>query len=196
MNKKYLLIFACLLLLLAGCSSASETNENSPEGSDDRVMIGNVITIDAPEELTLLENKETLAADGLYYATWVAGNSVPYKNSDGETIDLYDAQLYFLVSETSKEESAQKYCSTWLAAAKKNYDVQTEKSITCNDYSYTLITYDCISEDNPYDHGVSAFGVCGNTAVCAEFACLKNYEGDLESILTSFLDNCYHCAKE
>ena len=97
MNKKYLPTFAFLLLLLAGCSSSPATAD-TPKWEEDWTRIGNYIAVDAPEELTLSDNKETLAADGLYYATWVTGSSVPYENSDGETIDLYDAQLYFLAS--------------------------------------------------------------------------------------------------
>lgn len=192
MDKKYLLILTCLLFLLTGCSASPESTANHPDWKSTWTKIGNNIAIDAPKELTLLDQKEALAAEGLYYATWTAGSSVPYENSDGETIDLYDAQLYFLASESTKETSAQQNCSAWLAAAKENYDVQAEDIITCNGHSYTLITYRCVSENTPYDRGVSAFGTCGNIAVCAEFTCVENYSGDLESILTQVLDGCHY----
>lgn len=133
-----------------------------------------------------------LAADGLYYATWVTGSSVPYENSDGKAIDLYDAQLYFLASETPTDDSAREHCNSWLAAAKENYEIKSEDTIICNGHSYTLITYHCVGEDTPYDRGVSAFAACGSTAVCAEFTCLENYEGDLEAILTRFLNGCHY----
>ncbi|MGN0465319.1 MAG: hypothetical protein ACI4F9_03090 [Lachnospiraceae bacterium] len=179
------------MLILTGCISTSKTTKDGQPWLEDWVQIGTKVGVDAPNQLTLLDNKETLAAEGLYYATWVAGNSTPYKNSDGDTIDLYDAQLYFLTSETKSEEKAKSNCNTWLSAAKENYEVLTENTITLNGQSYTFITYTCDNKENPYSHGVSAFGVCDNTALCIELTCLENYTEDLEALLTNFLENCY-----
>ena len=165
-------------------------SSDSRQRPGDQVRIGRYITIDAPEPLTLLENKDALAADGLYYATWTDGNSVPYENSEGKMVDLYDAQLYFLVSETPDEETAVKNCNAWLAAARENYEVCSEEMITCNGQTYTLISYNCTGSSTPYDHGISVFGTCGANAVCAEFTCLKNYSKDLKPILTGFLNGC------
>lgn len=194
MKKKKLSALLLLSLLLTGCTSAPKFTTDGQNWEDDWINIGSNIGIEAPEELTLSDNKDALAADGLYYATWVAGSSVPYKNSDGETIDLYDAQLYFLASESPSEESAREECSIWLTAAKENYEVQTETEITCNGQSYTLITYICTGDNTPYDRGVSAFGTCGINAVCAEFTSLENYTKDLTPILTEFLNNCHYRA--
>lgn len=191
MKTKKLLTIVVLFLLLTGCSSAPKTTSTGQNWQDDWTKIGNSVGIEVPSQLTLLDSKETLAADGLYYATWVSGNSVPYENSDGETVDLYDAQLYLLTDEALSEEKAKTSCDTWLAAAKENYDVHTEETVTLNGQTYTLITYNCTNKGNPYDHGVSAFGVCGSTAVCAEFTCLENYEEDLETLLTEFLNGCH-----
>lgn len=191
MRKKRLLFPICLLLFLNGCASIPQTAADGQKWMDDWIQIGSSMGIDAPKQLTLLDNKETLAADGLYYATWVTGGSVPYENSDGDTIDLYDAQLYLLTNEAISEEKAKVSRDTWLSAAKENYEVHTEDTATFNGQSYTLITYSCTSEENPYDHGVSAFGVCGATAVCAEFTCLENYTEDPEALLTDFLNGCH-----
>ena len=193
-KKKLLLSIACLSLFLSGCSAPPQTTTDGKEWQESWTAIGGNIGIDAPDQLTLLDVKEELAADGLYYATWVDGNSVPYENSDGDTVDLYDAQLYFLASETTSEKSAQENCSTWLAAAKATYDVLSETAITCNGQPYTLITYNCVGEDTPYDRGVSAFGTCGVNAVCIELTCLENYKEDLSSLLTRFLDGCHFSA--
>lgn len=191
MNKKLLPLLLCLLLLLAGCSSKAKTTMDGQEWQEDWKMVGTAVGIEVPKPFTLLETNESLAADGLYYATWVTGSSVPYENSDGDTIDLYDAQLYFLSSEALNEESAESNYDSWLAAAKENYEVHAEDTVTLNGQTYTFITYDCTGEDSPYDRGVSAFGVCGTTAVCAEFTCLENYTEDLETLLTAFLDGCH-----
>jgi len=192
--KKKLLFLLCLILILTGCASSSKTAADGQIWQDDWTQIGTTVGIESPKQLTLLDTKEALAADGLYYATWVTGNSIPYENSDGDTIDLYDAQLYLLTNESPNEERARTSCDTWLAAAKENYEVLVEDTVTLNGQSYTLLTYNCTNEDNPYDHGVSAFGVCGTTAVCAEFTCLADYEEDLETLLTEFLSGCHFSA--
>lgn len=189
--KRRLPFFICLISLLTGCSSAPQTAADGQSWQDDWLKIGTSVGVDTPEQLSLLENKEALAADGLYYAAWVAGSSVPYENNDGDVIDLYDAQLYFLTNETASGETAAASCNAWLSAAKENYEVQTEDTVTLNGQPYTLLTYTCTGEDNPYERGVSAFGVSGSTAVCAEFTCLEGYAEDLETILTKFLNGCH-----
>ena len=194
MKKRKLLPFVCLLLLLNGCTAAPQSTTDGQKWQADWINIGRNIGVEAPETLTFLENNEALAAEGLYYATWVDGNSVPYENSDGDTIELYDAQLYFLAGEAPDKDAAQEDCLTWLAAAKENYDVHSEDTITCGGQTYTLLTYRCTSKDNPYDRGVSAFGTCGVNAVCVELTCLEDYEEDLESLLTEFLNGCHYSA--
>lgn len=58
----------------------------------------------------------SLSADGLYYALWTTGNSKKYENSDGETVDLYDAQLYLLLGESKTSEAAAESMENWLTA--------------------------------------------------------------------------------
>lgn len=196
MKKIKGLFFICLVLFLtSGCSSNTRTTTDGKEMSDEWTKVGRNIGIEVPKQLTLSEENDVLAGDGLYYATWVTGNSVPYKNSDGDTVDLYDAQLYFLANEANDEAGAKESYDTWLASARENYQIKEEKQITCNGQAYTMITYDCIGEDNPYDRGVSAFGTCGVNAVCAEFTCVKDYKEDLEAILTELLDGCHYKAE-
>lgn len=193
-KKNGALLLLCLLLFLTGCVSEPTETVDGQKWQKDWTKIGTSLGIETPSGLTPLDNKEALAADGLYYATWVAGNSVPYENSEGDTIDLYDAQLYLLVSETMDKESAEKSCKTWLASAEERYKILEKDTVTCNGQSYTLITYDCIGEDTPYHRGVSAFGYSGANAVCAELTCLENYNEDLTQLLTEFLNGCHYSA--
>lgn len=192
-SKEWLL--AGLLLGLCGCASAPQRAADGQAWQEDWTMVGTAVGIEETALLTPLENSEALAADGLYYATWVDGGCVPYENSDGDTVDLYDAQLYLLTSEAMSEESAADSCETWLAAARENYQVEQEETVTCNGQPYTWLTYRCIGEDNPYDRGVSAFGICGTTAVCAELTCREDYSGDLAAMLTDFLEGCHYRAE-
>lgn len=193
-KTKHILYILCITALLTGCSifpsvSAGTTVENS-----EYVTIGSVLTVhNADTRLTLLNNIDTLSADGLYYASWTAGDSEPYENSDGDTVDLYDAQLYLLLGEFKDSDAAQKNMDSWLAAGQTNYDVSTEEDITCNGQSYTMVIYNFVNEENPYSHGVSAFGVYNNYAVCVELTCREKYQEDLQKMLTDFLNNCtYH----
>ena len=124
------------------------------------------------------------------YTTWTLGDSEPYENSEGETVDLYDAQLYLLLSESKNNDDARTDMSKWLDAAKNNYDVLAEEDIICNGLSYHIISYHCNGETNPYDRGISAFGSWENAALCAELTCLKEFDNDLKDILIHFLDNC------
>ncbi|MCM1385911.1 MAG: hypothetical protein NC231_01175 [Bacillus sp. (in: Bacteria)] len=155
------------------------------------VLLGSHLKVqNTNSQLTLLNNLDTLSADGLYYASWAAGSAQPYENSDGDMVDLYDAALYLLSGEYKDAQSAQENCGAWLASARKNYDVLSEEEITCSGQTYTLLTYHCVNADNPYARGVSAFGVYENCAVCIELTCLEEFEEDLEEILINFLTDC------
>lgn len=183
----------CILTMLTGCSPDLSETAAAVQVDGDVIRVGTQLEIEKPDgSLSLLDNKEALAADGLYYAAWSMGDAAPYENSDGDTVDLYDAQLYLLLSECADSEDAQEARSSWLDAARQNYEVSKEEEITCNGQSYTCLHYKCVSEDNPYDRGVSAFAVSGKNAVCIELTCQEAFEGDLQSILTGFLDGCHY----
>lgn len=191
MKKIKLLFTICLSLILFGCASKPHTDTNQQKWQDEWTNVGTNLSIEVPEQFVLIDSNETLAADGMYYTSWGTGKCVPYENSDGNSIDLYDAQLYLLTSEASSTENAKSSCNAWLSAAKENYEVQEEDTLNINGQDYTLLRYNCISEDNPYDHGISAFGICDATAVCAELTCLSDYTQDLETLLTNFLNGCH-----
>lgn len=181
----------CSMHILSGCSytDLQETQENQSAA----VRIGHTLEVaNTDKRLTLLDNKDALAADGLYYAAWTAGDSEPYENKDGDTVDLYDAQLYLLLGEAKSAKTAQQDMDTWLAAAKENYEIQKEEERSCNGQAYTIITYSCKSTDTPYARGVSAFSTNQNTAVCIELMCREHYHEDLGEMLTGFLTNCHY----
>lgn len=194
MNQiKYLLITFLIIFTLTGCAS-SPLLSSPPETIDtdsDHVVIGHHLTVDNTDNrLTLLSNIDALSADGLYYAAWTMGDSEPYENSDGDTVDLYDAQLYFLLGEFKDAESAQNNVDTWLSAGKANYEILSEENVTCNGQDYLLITYRFTHEDNPYARGVSAFGTFNSDALCIELTCRENFEEDLKAVLLGFLNGC------
>ncbi len=193
--RKFILLAAGAALLLTGCAASAPKNAADGQAwSEDWITVGNRLGIEAPEGLSLLENKDILAAEGLYYATWTKGGSVPYENDDGDTVDLYDAQLYLVAGESRSAEKAEDNTETWLAAARERYDVVSEETITCNGQEYTLLTYTIAKESSPYVRGVSAFGCYNTESVCAELTCVADFGEDLKPILTGFLDGCHYAA--
>ncbi len=194
---KYLLLTLFTVFALTGCASASALSSpaESLDVDAEYVTIGHYLTVDNTDSrLTLLSNMDALSADGLYYAAWTMGGSEPYENSDGDTVDLYDAQLYFLLGEFKDAETAQNNLNTWLSAGRTNYEILSEENVTCNGQDYLLITYQFIHEDNPYVRGISAFGVFGNHAACIELTCREGFDEDLKTILIDFLNGCTYDA--
>lgn len=193
MKLKHLvsLLLTALTLTLTGCTAPALEPDIVREDESGALEVGTALTIrNTDDRLELLDNKTALAADGLYYATWVSGNSTPYENSDGETVDLYDAQLYLLLSEGKSVDAASESIDSWLNAARTNYDVSEEESIDIDNTTYTLLTYTCQGDENPFSHGISAFALSENNAVCIELTCTEDFPDDLRSILTDFLNCC------
>lgn len=195
MRRKKSLGFLCITLasavFAAGCSANTEKVVDNTWEESGYAAVGKTLTVEKGDSpLDLLDNMDALTADGLYYAAWTMGDCEPYENSEGKTVDLYDAQLYLLLGEFKGEEEAKSNRDKWLDAGKSNYEILEEEEITCNGQDYTLITYNCVSEENPYARGVSAFGVYKDAAVCVEFTCREAFKEDLRTILVDFLDNC------
>ena len=189
--------FKCILfslaaaLMLCGCAPSSPKQEKAPAAHVESLSVGHRLKIqNIDSRLLLVDNNSVLAADGLFYASWGMGKATPYKNSDGETADLYDASLYLLLGESKDPASAQNNMDTWLNAAKDNYEITEEQEITCGGQAYTILTYQCAGEDNPYARGMSALGTAGSDALCIELTCREGFEEDLSSLLTTFLEGC------
>lgn len=66
MKKLKFFPLLCIMILLCGCTPSTA---DRPQQQDGQVHIGKNIHIDPPEQLTLSETNDVLAADGLYYAT-------------------------------------------------------------------------------------------------------------------------------
>lgn len=188
---KYILCFICMTLMLTGCSPTSSLLEKEPIENTPHLAIGRHLEVNnTNESLILYDYKEALAGDGLYYASWRVGDAEPYENSDGDTVDLYTAQLYLLLGEFTSNSKAQENRDAWLDRGKTSYVISGEKEIDCNSQTYLMITYTSQNESNPYARGVSAFAVHDKLAVCAELTCQEDFTEDLETILTDFLENC------
>lgn len=195
MTVKILICIAIAALFsLAGYCYVSFPMGEAPEDTwseSGYLKVGhNLIIQNADDRLTLLDSKDVLAANGLYYAAWTIGGSELYENSEGAAVDLYDAQLYLVLGEHKDAEEADKDVVKWLDAARGNYEILAEEDMECNGQTYHLLTYNCASESNPYARGISAFGAYDNTSVCIELTCRENFKEELETVLIPFLNHC------
>lgn len=185
----------CLFLLLAGtsCTAAPTVTQDGQDWSDEWITVGTTLGIEPPGNgLTLLDNKDALAGSNLYYAAWTVGDKTDYTNKDGETVDLYEAQLYLLLSDCEDEASAQDSAEQWTAMQTESYSVTETQTITCAGQDFTLLIYDGTGADNPYQFGVSAFGVYQNHAINAELTCQDSFQGDALELLTQFLNGIHY----
>lgn len=156
----FALCLFCLLVAVTGCSYTAPGKK--PVENTAFLKVGRHLEVNnTNDSLILYDYNETLASDGLYYASWRIGDAIPYENRD-----------------------------EWLEKAESNYDISAEEETFCNGQPYLMITYTFSGENNPYARGVSAFGVYENSAVCIELTCREDFAGDLPAILTEFLENC------
>ena len=181
------------LLGLSGCSAYPVQAADGAPWDPDWTVLGSVLGAEEPGSgSSLLENYSVLTGEDIYYATWVAGEPSAYTNEDGEDVDVYDAQLYLLAVGCADESYALQNQEDWIARQQETYTVTETWSETRNGQEYTLLAYECGSETNPYQRGVSAFTVYGNYAISAELACRAEFTGQEREILLRFLDGCHY----
>lgn len=188
-----MLLLMAGLLGLSGCSQYPEQAADGTPWDPDWTMLGTVLGAEEPgNDFSLLDNYSVLTGEDIYYAAWVAGDSIDYTNEDGEDVEVYDAQLYLLAAGCADDTHARQNQEEWIARQQETYTVTETWSETRNGQEYTLLAYECGSETNPYSRGVSAFTVYGTYAVSAELACQEDFTGQEREILLLFLDGCHY----
>ena len=115
-------------------------------------------------------------------------------DEDGDEVVLYPARLDLLVYGRKDADAAQQAVDDWTVRQAETYDISDTSRQTCNGQDYTISTYSCKSETNPYDRGISAFGAYKDYAVSAELNCLNSFTEDEAAILTDFLRLCHYAA--
>ena len=156
-------------------------------------MLGSVLGAEEPGNgFSLLDNYSVLTGEDIYYAAWVAGDSSAYTNEDNEEVEVYDAQLYLLAAGCADASYAQQNLDEWISKEQETYTVTETWNETHNGQEYTLLTYECGSDTNPYSRGISAFTVYGTYAISAELACQEDFTGQERDILLQFLDGCHY----
>ncbi len=181
------------VLGLSGCSQYPDQAVDGTPWDTNWTMLGSVVGAEEPGNgFSLLENYSVLTGEDIYYATWVAGASTEYTNEDGEDVEVYDAQLYVLAMGCADGTHAKESQEEWIGRQQETYTVTETWNEMRNGEEYTLMTYTCGSETNPYDRGISAFAVYGSYAVSVELACRDDFAGQEREILLQFLDGCHY----
>lgn len=197
MKKKALsvLVLTLVLSMLAGCAVAPSEAADGGSWSEEWITLGPVLGVEPPKHgLVLLDNNTALTANDLYYAAWTIGDTEPYTNADGEEVSLYDAQLDILAYGCTDAEHALETVEDWKSRQDRTYTGIDRQEASHNGQDYTIASYKCVSETNPYSRGVSAFGVCGKYAVSMELNCRDSFGRDEVEILSDFLDGCHYGA--
>ena len=191
-NGLFVIALALAAVLCTGCGVKDEDLKSDPLVNEDGTApVGSTLVAPAPQDdFVLLDNKDILSANGLYYASWVSGEAQPYENSDGKTVDLYDAQLTLVVQENKTEDKAESAVAGWQDLAKQNYKISDTQTLTAAGQEYTVIQFDYQSDSNPYATGVAAFAQRGTSAIEWELSCQEGYSGDALAVLTDFLNGC------
>ena len=201
MKVKHLFAALCAFaLLLSGCGGPEPLPEQAVDGTpwgEDWTAIGGILGVEPLDNgLTLRETNDAIAASGMYYTLWAVGEPQSFVNADGEDADLYDAQMVVLVTGQAPPEEAKQRVSDWMGLANESYQVTVQGSKTCGGAEYSLLEYRYQSEDNPYERGASAFGTCGNFAVCMEISCLDSFEGSETEYLNTFIEHSHYASRK
>ena len=145
MKRNWLCVVALALaaVLCTGCGVKDEDLKSDPlVNADGTAPVGSTLVAPAPQDdFVLLDNKDILSANGLYYASWVNGDAQPYENSEGKTVDLYDAQLTLVVQENKTEDKAASAVEGWQTLAQQNYDISDTQTLTAGGQEYTVIQF-------------------------------------------------------
>ena len=152
MKRIFCLIFA-LMLLFSGCAG----QQSLPESWDESWTV--VSPGLAAEPLEGFEPKElntALAVSGIYYATWAAGETREHVNEEGETAQVFDAQIYVLSQNFRSAEAAGKEAAAWTERAGTVYQLGETEILTLNGQEFTLLPLLSGSETNPYSRGYAA----------------------------------------
>ena len=87
-NGLFVLVLALAAVLCTDCGVKDEDLKSDPlVNADGTAPVGSTLVAPAPQDdFVLLDNKDILSANGLYYASWVNGDAQPYENSEGKTV--------------------------------------------------------------------------------------------------------------
>lgn len=190
MRRYFLCLVLAIATLFSGCGAAAE--ELPADWEADWTVVSPLLAVEPFENYTLHESNDALYVSGIYYATWVTGEARPHTNEDGESAEIFDAQIYVLVQEFRSADSAGSNAAQWIAREKQSYDTDEEFYVTCGDQEFTILPLRSSGGSNPYSYGAAAFAVRGSWAICVEFLFADGYETDVQNTMEAFLNGFHY----
>lgn len=187
------LVLAALSLGLCGCSIYPEQAVDGTPWDKHWEMMGNVLGVEAPgDDFRLLENNSVLTGSATFYASWVTGEAEKWTNENDKEVDLYPGQIYLMVYGCADAAAAEEAKADWMGRQEEIYQVQQVRTATANGQAYELMYYRTDSEQNPYERGITAFGLYGSYVVIVELTCTADYTADEEAVLLRYLEGCHY----
>lgn len=182
-------------LLLTSCAAQAGPTNQELGWEDDWTRVGTLLGVEPMDGFALNESMDALGPNGLYYATWTAGEGEAYINADGEDSLLYDAQIYVLLQQLQDGTAARSELESWQERERRSYQSAELEIEAYAGQEFSLLPLLQGGDSNPYSHGTAAFALRENWAICVEFLCRDGYEGDTQALLADFLDG-FHYADE
>ena len=194
--KRNFLYAVVLCLCLAGCSGASypQTAADGAEWNPDWLTHGNLLGVEAPEGVSLVENYAILTMNGLTTSVWGVGTPETVADEDGKEADYYQAQIYVLAKECADEDEAAENLADWAARLAETWSVTGTRDAEYNGQVYAVLDCASVAEDSPYSRELAALGRYGVWAVCVELDCRETFSGDADAVLSEFLSGCHYNA--
>lgn len=202
-KRTIIILLAVLVLMLATAAlvyfkSQSGYPTQAADGApwdESWLMMGSVLGLEEPGNGFVMEDSSAFRrTDELSFASWTAGESLPYTDADGNELQVYEAQLYVLAVERADPADAAGAIDQWIGQGTDTYSVRETGTETYNGQEYDLIYYDCAPGAGPYARGVTAFTAYGNYAISAELSCRDSFAGDEAAILADVLSRFHYSA--
>lgn len=181
-NCAFVLLILCVLLL-AACSK----KDKHPEWDESWVRFDDFLAIEPPEGYVLSELHVKPSATGIRYAVWVNGEEREVPDSEGHLIKAYDSQIYFVFTECQYEKYARDSMRSWMKMEGKKYQTGNARDFQVDDQAYRIVSLLAPRENQPYSHGVAAFGSRDKLALSIEVLCSDDFEDSPHTIAEQFL---------
>lgn len=166
-----------LVVCLTGCAP------RSPWAAD-WTDLGGQIGVEPQEGWTLQRNEDVLAAEGIYYATWTQGQPEAQTDAEGNTVQVYPAQMHLLLAQP---EDPEKEIENWNALAQERYTLGAAQIVQCGGQSFQTVLYTV-----PGAKGVFATARWGDRAIQAELKCREDFPAEPLELLSDFLNHCHY----